>query len=127
MKPIIALVGVAMLSCLMTGCNRGTGEEMTSSGNSVVSNVESGIESTVSGIESDMTGATAKITEQAAKDAALDAAGLSESEVTGLRAELETDDGKLQYEVHFTANGSEYDYEIDAESGAVLSSDKEQN
>lgn len=38
-------------------------------------------------------------------------------------AELDYDDGKMIYDVEFTANGGEYDYEIDAMSGAVYKSE----
>ena len=61
----------------------------------------------------------------AAKNAALKHAGLSESNVTGLKVELDRDDGKLVYDVEFKSAGYEYDYEIDAVKGTILQSDKE--
>ena len=63
--------------------------------------------------------ATLYITQEQAKQAALDHAGLTESQVTGLTAKLDKEDGHAVYEVEFTANGTEYEYEIDAGDGAV--------
>ena len=56
----------------------------------------------------------------AAQAAALAHAGLSESQVFGLRTERDYDDGRLEYEVEFRAGGMEYEYTIDGASGAVL-------
>ncbi len=63
--------------------------------------------------------ATLYITQEQAKQAALDHVGLTESQVTGLTAKLDKEDGHAVYEVEFTANGTEYEYEIDAGDGAV--------
>ncbi|MCI5690901.1 MAG: PepSY domain-containing protein [Clostridiales bacterium] len=62
--------------------------------------------------------------EAAAKAAALRHAGLQENQVTFLRCHLDRDDGRQVYDVEFyTKDGKEYDYEIDAATGEVLSSD----
>ena len=67
---------------------------------------------------------TGALTAERAKEIALDHAGLSASQVTFIRAELDRDDGRLVYDVEFyTADYKEYDYEIDASTGAVLSYD----
>lgn len=63
----------------------------------------------------------AMITEDEARKAALDHAGKKASEVTFLRVELDRQDNK--YEVEFYIGNVEYDYEIDAYTGAVLSWD----
>ena len=64
------------------------------------------------------------IGEAEAKAKALAHAGLKESQVTFLRAELDWDDGRQVYEVEFyTQDYKEYDYEIDAATGEVLSYD----
>ena len=76
-----------------------------------------------------VTGATpqageAALTAEGAKEIALDHAGLSAGQVTFIRAELDRDDGRLVYDVEFyTADYKEYDYEIDASTGAVISYD----
>jgi len=52
-------------------------------------------------------------------------AGFSESAVTGLHSELDSENGRMVYEVEFYANSVEYDYEIDASTGEVLRSKTE--
>ena len=58
---------------------------------------------------------------------ALAHAGLSESQVTRLKAEFDYDDGRPEYDVEFKYDGWEYEYEIHAESGKILSYDKERD
>ncbi|MCI5915290.1 MAG: PepSY domain-containing protein [Christensenella sp.] len=60
-----------------------------------------------------------------AKEIALAHAGLSGEKVTELKAELDREDGRQQYEVEFKAGGYEYDYEIDAQTGKILEWDKD--
>lgn len=63
------------------------------------------------------------IGEAAAKSAALANAGVSESEVTRLKCELDRDHGSYVYEVEFDVGRMEYEYEIDAYTGAILKSE----
>lgn len=64
------------------------------------------------------------IGEEAARDAALEHAGLTESQVTFLKTKLDREDGRQVYEVEFyTQDYKEYDYEIDALTGEVRSFD----
>lgn len=62
-----------------------------------------------------------------AKKAAFDHAGVEAADAKNVRCELDRDDGVTHYDVEFTANGYEYDYEIDANTGAVLKSEKERD
>lgn len=61
------------------------------------------------------------ITEAEAKATALTHAGLTESDVTYIYANLDWDDGRQEYEVEFFSNNTEYDYNIDAASGSIIS------
>lgn len=64
------------------------------------------------------------ITAEAAKTAALNHAKLTAEQVTFTKQKLEWDDGKQIYDIEFyTSDYKEYDYEIDAKTGAVLSFD----
>ena len=65
------------------------------------------------------------ITKTEAKIAALKDAGLSEAEASALRARLEFDDGRFQYEVDFYSNGTEYEYLIQAKNGEIIARDIE--
>ena len=70
------------------------------------------------------TGSTSYISAETAKAKALAHAGLSASQVTFVRAYPDWDDGRYVYDVEFyTSDYKEYDYEIDANTGAVLSFD----
>jgi len=65
------------------------------------------------------------IGEDAAKAKALADAGLTEADVTGLKADLDLDDAIVHYDVDFKAGGMEYDYDIDATTGDILTSKSE--
>ena len=64
---------------------------------------------------------TANISLDKAKQIALSHAGLTTSQVTFKKTELDFDDGIQKYEVEFYYNNREYSYEIDANTGNVLS------
>ena len=68
-----------------------------------------------------------QLTKEESIAVALAHAGLSESQVTRLKAEFDYDDGRPEYDVEFRYNGWEYEYEIHAESGKILSYDKERD
>lgn len=65
------------------------------------------------------------ITREQAQNIALEDAGLTADQVTRLRTEYEIDDGIPRYEVRFRQGPWEYDYEIHAETGRILSRDKD--
>ena len=60
-----------------------------------------------------------------AKSIALNHAGLRENQAYDMDIELDDEDGKLIYEVEFKSGNMEYDYEIDAASGAILKHETE--
>ena len=72
-------------------------------------------------------GTSSDIGSEAAKSAALSHAGVSASQVFGLKAERDYDDGRLEYEVEFRAGGMEYEYKIDGTTGKILEYDQERD
>ena len=68
--------------------------------------------------------AAKKITADEAKRIALAHAKLVEKDVTFVKVELE-DNNRYEYDVDFYSRNVEYDYEIDAVSGAILSADRD--
>ena len=60
-----------------------------------------------------------------AKSIALNHAGLRENQAYDMDIELDDEDGKLVYEIEFKSGNMEYDYEIDAASGAILKHETE--
>ena len=71
--------------------------------------------------------ASAQLTKEEAIAIALKHAGLAKDQVSRLKAEFDYDDGVPEYDVDFYCDGMEYDYEIHAESGKLLSWDKDRD
>lgn len=68
---------------------------------------------------------TKKISADKAKKIALGDAKLAEKDVTFVKVELEFENNRLVYDVEFYSGNVEYDYDIDAVSGAIVSADKD--
>ena len=133
MKKIIALVFslILVLSLAACGNKSNMGNDINNGASSIVSDTES--------IISDITGnnnsknnnsnnnnsLNAKITRDEAKSIALKHANLDEKNITGLDIDLDRDDGVLKYEIDFHSGGLEYDYDINAETGEIISSSKD--
>lgn len=67
----------------------------------------------------------ANVSKTKATEIALQHAGFSTDEVSGLHTEYDIADGIKKYEVKFYQGGLEYEYDIDAETGAILGIDKD--
>lgn len=65
------------------------------------------------------------LTGENAQAIALTHAGLTVDQVTRLTVQYDVDDGTPEYEVEFRAGNWEYEYEIHAETGKILSWDKD--
>lgn len=65
------------------------------------------------------------ITEAEAQAIALEHAGLTEEAVSRLHVRKDFDDGRQEYDVEFHVEYLEYEYEIDAVTGKILSFDKD--
>ncbi len=76
--------------------------------------------------EGDSTVQSQEVSPDGAKAAALKDAGLSESDITFKKAELDYDHGTQVYDIEFYTSDTEYEYEIDASSGTVLEKNIEQ-
>lgn len=66
---------------------------------------------------------TQGITEADAKQIALSHANVSETDAVYMKVKLEREHGRDEYDVEFYAGNTEYDYEIDAVTGEILSYD----
>lgn len=64
-----------------------------------------------------------RITAERAKEIALEHAGLSAADVVFISAKLGWDDGRAEFDVEFYAGNTEYDYDIDAVTGEIISFD----
>ena len=72
-------------------------------------------------------GGEVKLTGSQAVAEALERAGLSASQVKELECELDYEDGKPIYEIEFKYGNTEYEYEISAYDGSVVSSKTEKD
>lgn len=61
------------------------------------------------------------ISQDQAIEIALSHAQLNAANVRFEEVELDEDDGRREYEIEFHANGQEYEYEIDAVTGDIIS------
>lgn len=67
----------------------------------------------------------AEITPAKAGEIAFEHAGVSRGEAADYRSKLENEDGLWVYEIEFHVGKTEYEYEIDAETGRIISAEKE--
>lgn len=81
--------------------------------------------STSTGSTSGNSSTSSDIGSEAAKSAALKDAGVLASSANFVKAERDWDDGRLEYEIEFWADNTEYDYTIDGTTGAILKKDTE--
>lgn len=65
------------------------------------------------------------ITEEQALQIALDHLGFREDQVTGIRIQQEMDDGVPRFDVTFLQEDWEYEFEIHARNGSILSLEKD--
>ena len=65
------------------------------------------------------------LTEEEARQIALDYLGFTADQVTRLRSQYEIDDGIPQFDIEFYQGDWEYEFEIHAEDGRILSYDKD--
>lgn len=130
MKKLIILILSLSFALSLTACE--LAEDIKYGRDKVMSGVESGVDSATDklkdGTSSLMDGASSlmdgtKVTKDEAKQAAIKDAGFKESEVGGVRVELDREDGSAKYEVDFYKDGVEYNYDIDAQTGQILSKD----
>jgi len=137
MKKLISLTLCLFFILSLTACGRAMDDaksDVESAGDAIVSGTESVADRVESGMQSDANSSNtqsgkkelmAKISADEAKAAALAHAKLDEENVSDVDIDLDRDNGVLIYEVDFNANGTEYDYDINAETGEVISADKD--
>ena len=64
---------------------------------------------------------TSNISIDKAKEIALNHAGLAANQVSFIKAEKDMDDGIVKYDIEFYYNNREYNYEINANNGSIMS------
>lgn len=125
---IIAILLVTLL--LFAGCSAGAVENRLDAAEDAVERgldaMENMMETAVSPTKSgNIIPSAATVTREQAVSIALEKAGFTENQVTHLRTEYEIDDGIPRYEIQFRQGRWEYDYEINANTGEILSFDRD--
>ena len=112
------LVGLSIndLNLLYTSLTTAPAEPSTGGGTSGSGTAETAPAIQSSGQASD----SAYIGVEAAKSAAFAHAGLDAAQVTTDEVDFDYEDGRMVYELEFYADGAEYEYDIDASTGAVV-------
>ncbi len=133
-KLLLVFTGVLSSVCLITGCGANNNPS-----SSAVDDVEQAGERIMDGTQNAIDNVTDMgtaqtsnmkqpdkskfIGEEKAKSIALEKAGLSAGDVTFDKVELDRDNGVWQYEIEFRKGRTEYDYDIKADDGSILSYD----
>jgi uncharacterized membrane protein YkoI len=137
MKRILAFALMLCVICLLFGCSvRKTVQTLDAAEEAVEHRmdaaedvVEDAIRDAVLPTQAPATNAPAnqsdRISPEKAQEIALAQAGFTADQVTRLRVEFEYDDRIPQYDVSFQEGRWEYDYEIHAETGEILSWEKD--
>ena len=128
LSSLISLVLLVLVIALAAGCSSLYQAEQATD------QIEEQMEQKVDQVEEQMeqavtppapSGHAAALTLEQAQEIALNHAGFTPDQVTGLHGSFEVDDGVPEYEVDFFQNGWEYSYTIHADTGDILEYDKD--
>ncbi len=126
-KYLSVLLAVLLLLSLV-GCTAANAARQLDAAEDAVENRISAVEDAMEqaltpspGKAPDQTAAETRLTAEQAQAIALEHAGFSADQVQYLRTEYEVDDRIPEYEVSFHEGRWEYEYEIHAETGEILS------
>lgn len=130
--PILIALAILTIVALLTACSPRQTEKQLEQFEDQVENRLDAAEDAISdavqeAISTITTAPNTPLTAEDAKAIAVEHAGLIGQQVSRLRAEYEIDDGIPQYDVEFYHDGIEYNYEIHAETGKILSFDKDRD
>ncbi len=121
----IALAGILGLSsCGITIQTGGTGSISSVAPSEASSSQEPAV-TTIQPVEPSSSPTATFLTEEQAKELVLNHAGVSANATSFMNVELERDDGKMCYEIEFRVERVEYQYEIDATTGDIISYEKD--
>lgn len=140
-KILVSMITAAFLAVSITACGSSstdsqsqTGAASQSGGTVVSTNSASGqtadssaavTPSVPTQAAASQSGSTSEITEDQAKQIAFDHAQVKEEDLTNLKVKKDFDDGVSIYEVDFQAANKQYEYDIKAADGQILSTDFE--
>lgn len=117
-RKILTMSALALVCGVSVACSSNTNDNVnTNSANTNISQENTNAQNNINN------NTNTKITSDKAKEIALNHANLSENQVTFIKSNIDYDDGIQAYDVEFYHNNQEYDYKIDANSGAIVEYD----
>ena len=126
-KRVSVMLAVLVFLLVLTGCSAvSTIRKLDAAEGKVeakLDTVEEQLEDALRGTQA--AAPAADITKEQALQIALDHLGFTEDQVTGARIEQEIDDGVPQFDVSFFREDWEYEFEMDARDGTILSFEKD--
>ena len=116
---LLAVLLMGLLGCSMESA----GQKLDAVEDAVENRMDQAEDALENAVQTSNFSNQAAITPEQAQAIALEHAGFTADQVKYLRTEYEIDDGVPQYEVQFHQDRWEYDYEINADTGAIMSYD----
>ena len=131
MKRILTFALMLCILCLLTACSvRETVRTLDAADEAVEQKMDAAEDAVENAIRDAVKPASAQVPEgslspEEARDIALAQVGFTADQVDRLRVEFEYDDRVPQYDVSFREGRWEYEFEIHAETGEILSWEKD--
>ena len=129
MKRILTFIIMLCVFCLLAGCSvRETVRTLEAAEEAVEQKMdaaEDAVENAIRDAVQPTQTPAARLSPEEAQEIALAQAGFTADQVTQLRVEFEHDDRMPRYDVSFREGPWEYDFEIHAETGEILSWEKD--
>ena len=124
-RKIPVLIGLAVLALIvfLNACSPVQAEKKLEQFENKVEQKIDAVQDSVTAIAP--TAAPGMLTSEDAKAIAVEYAGLTGQQISRLSARYEIDDRIPQYDVEFYYDGIEYSYEVHAETGEILSFEKD--
>lgn len=140
-KILVSMITAAFLAVSITACGSSSTDSQSQTGAASQSGGTVASTNSASGQTADssaavtpsvptqaaasQSGSTSEITEDQAKQIAFDHAQVKEEDLTNLKVKKDFDDGVSIYEVDFQAANKQYEYDIKAADGQILTTDFE--
>lgn len=120
------LISLVIGALLLTGCAAGEPERAADAAGDLVRSAAAAVPTLPAAVPTEpepVRETDAILSRTEAERIALEYAGFTADQVDRLRVEFEIDDSLRQYDVQFDQGQREYEFEIDAQTGKILSYD----
>ena len=127
-RKIFATFCTLVFSAMLTGCGTQVGQDISSDISSMMPDTSSTpSQNNTSSPQQNSSDSSSQpeITKEQAKEIALKHANIKDSDITDYEIDLDTENGKLVYDISFEHDGKEYDYDVDAQTGVIANSKNE--